>query len=183
MNVTIETFEEAIAFAVQAHKGQTRKGDGRPYILHPMSVMLRIYKAKRSENMFLLGTVAILHDTVEDCNVTLQQITEKFGLYVAAIVEELTLDNKQYKLIGKAKYLTQRMLKMSSYALSIKLCDRLDNVSDLDTMNSVFRDNYIAETIYILNDLHLRKLTNTHLKLIDLIVGEIVKYRSYSWYK
>lgn len=169
--VTSETLQRAIEFAVKKHRGQKRKGDKRPYIMHPLSVMIRLYNIKDSENLFLLATAAVLHDTVEDCGVKLKTIARKFGHAVAALVEELTLDKAQYELIGKTEYLCQEVVKMSSYALCIKLCDRLDNVEDLNSMSVEFRSKYIKETRDIIDSLFAKrtKLTNTHIKLISLI--------------
>lgn len=171
--ITAETFEKAILFAVKAHQGQRRKGDGRPYILHPMSVMHTLYGIKESKNIYLLATAAILHDCVEDCGVKLSTIAKLFGHSVASLVEELTLDKSKYETIGKTEYLCQEVLKMSSYALCIKLCDRLDNVRDMKKMSESFRLKYRAETREILNRLKQRKVTKTHAKLIKLIEKEI----------
>jgi myo-inositol-1(or 4)-monophosphatase len=74
-------FEQALEFALQKHKGQKRKGNNMPYFWHPMSVARNVQEVKESTNLELLMTVAILHDTVEDCkhlNVTIQEIAEVF---------------------------------------------------------------------------------------------------------
>lgn len=176
MKITAELLEKAILFAVKAHRGQRRKGDGRPYILHPMSVLRTLYDVKDSKNMYLLAIAVILHDTVEDCGVSLKKIAKKFGHQVAALVEELTLLKENYETIGKTKYLCQEVLAMSSYALCIKLCDRLDNVSprEITKMNEDFKKKYKAETWEIVNTLEeKRKLTKTHIKLIKMIKKEI----------
>lgn len=177
MNVTAETLESAMEFAIKAHKGQRRKGDKRPYIMHPFSVMNKIYRHKMSKNMFLLLTAAVLHDTVEDCEVTLKEIVKLFGIHVGALVEELTLDKAQYAKLGKKEYLTQSLNRMSSYALALKLCDRLDNVEDMRFTTPDFRRTYFAETKYILKNLD-RKLTKTHKRLIKKI-----KRKMRSWKK
>ena len=171
--ITTELFQDAIEFAVEKHKGQKRKGDGRPYILHPIEVTNFIMKFKKTENAYLLGACAVLHDTVEDCNVALQEIAEKFGYQVASIVQELTLDKTQYELIGKAEYLARHTVKMSTYALAIKLCDRLSNVRDLDSMSDDFASKYKKETRLIIDRLQNRRLTKTHKKIIKLIEKEI----------
>lgn len=167
--VSAELLEKAIRFAVKKHKGQRRKGDGRPYIMHPISVMTRIQAIKKSSNIRLLGAAAILHDVVEDCGVSLKKIAKKFGYHVAALVDELTLDKSQYEAIGKTKYLCNEMHRMSSYALAIKLCDRLDNVLDMQDMPKAFQDRYKTETLEILQSISKRKLTKTHKELIKQI--------------
>jgi guanosine-3',5'-bis(diphosphate) 3'-pyrophosphohydrolase len=171
--IDAKVFEQAIVFAVASHKGQARKGDGRPYILHPLSVMNRLYSVKKSKNVFLLGAACVLHDVVEDCGVTLREIADIFGYHVASLVQELTLDKEKYETIGKREYLAQEMMKMSSYALCIKLCDSLDNVSDLLTMGNSFRVRYTEETLYLMRRIKERKLTKTHKKLRKKILRKL----------
>lgn len=180
MNVTAEIFQKAIDFAVKAHEGVYRKGNKAPYIIHPMAVMGRVMTIKKSSNMFLLATVALLHDTVEDVEfVTIKLITEEFGLYVAALVDELTTDKEKCNLVGKKEYLSAKMVSMSSYALVIKLCDRLENVIDMKGMNENFQMRYCDETNHILNHIenHRTKISLTHLKLIEMIKTELNTYQ------
>jgi (p)ppGpp synthase/HD superfamily hydrolase len=169
MRVDATTLQKALLFATMKHQDQFRKGDGKPYILHPISVLLTLDRLKKSKNKFLLATAAVLHDVVEDCNVTVQEIADKFGYSVASIVEELTSDKEKIDSMGKKEYLLDKMLVMSSYALCIKLCDRLDNVSDLESMNDEFKQRTITETQFILDGLSSRKLTSTHKKIIKKI--------------
>lgn len=177
MKGSAKLLERAILFAVKAHKGQRRKGDGRPYIMHPMAVMSTLYSIKKSKNIYIMAAAAILHDTVEDCGISIKKITKKFGLSVAGLVQELTLNKEKYKTIGKTEYLCQEVLEMSNYALCIKLCDRLDNVRDLETMTEEFRLKYIVETERILNVLMKeRKLTYTHDRLVQMLKLEIRKH-------
>lgn len=177
MKIDSKIFEKAILFALNAHNGQVRKGDGRPYILHPISVMNRIYEIKSSSsNLFLLGIASLLHDTVEDTDVTLEQIAQEFGYQVASIVQELTIDEKECKRVGKAEYLASTMIAMSSYALCIKLCDRLDNICDMKQLSEEERKKRTDETVYILVKLKAEriKLTKTHTKLTKLIFKNLV---------
>jgi len=171
MIVTAETFQRAIEFAAKAHRGQYRKGDGRPYITHPMSVMTRLRAAKQSTNQYLLGTCAVLHDVVEDCGIELDDIAHEFGYYVAAIVQELTLDKSKYETVGKTKYLSQELTRMSSYALAIKLCDRIDNLEDMHAMTTGFIERYLKETADIIDYViaNRKRLTPTHYTLIEQI--------------
>lgn len=179
--ITNDVLEKAIIFATKKHKGQRRKGNKRPYIMHPISVMNTLYQIKEhSDNIYLLAAAAILHDTVEDCGVSLKKIAKKFGYHVASLVEELTLDKNQYEIIGKTKYLSIHMMSMSSYALCIKLCDRLDNVKDLKSMNSNFRSRYISETKDILNYISENRsnITGTHKVLISMINDVLNSYNT-----
>lgn len=147
-------FEKALEFALKKHKGQKRKHTNMPYFWHPISVAENIEEIKKSRNIELLMTAALLHDTVEDCKgVTIAMIAKKFGYYVAALVEELTSDGKEIKKIGKTAYLKNKMANLSSYGLVIKLADRRHNIEDLPTATKIFKKKYTAETIEILNHL------------------------------
>ncbi|MFA6256189.1 MAG: HD domain-containing protein [Candidatus Absconditabacterales bacterium] len=172
MNTFTGMFEKALEFALEKHKGQKRKSTNMPYYWHPISVAKNIEETKKSKNLELLMTAALLHDTVEDCaGVTIQEIAEKFGYYVAALVDELTSDEKEIAKIGKTEYLQKKMTNLSSYGLVIKLSDRLNNVRDLNKTSETFQKRYTQETLAILDHLQsgIRKLTQTHQKLIAKI--------------
>ena len=90
---------------------------------------------------------------------------------MASLVQELTSDPEKIKQMGKAEYLKQKMATMSSYALVIKLADRLDNVRDITTAKTPeWRARYAEETNKILDYIERhRALSGTHKKLIELI--------------
>ena len=77
-------FDRAVVFAVKAHSGTERRGKGFPYIIHPMEAVAIV--ATISSDQSLLAA-AILHDTIEDTSVTLDDIRREFGDRVAAIVK------------------------------------------------------------------------------------------------
>ncbi len=171
MKIDSKLLEKAIVYATEKHKGQVRKGDGRPYILHPLSVLIKLNKYKKSKNQFMLGIACAVHDVFEDVEgVTLQEIAEHFGHKVAALVEELSTNKDECNALGKPQYLLNKMLAMSTYALCIKLCDRLDNLEDMKTMSEEFKSKSIAETCFIIEGLIKgRDLTKTHKALIKAI--------------
>lgn len=74
--------DEAIRLAVEAHRGQVDKA-GAPYILHPLRMML-------TQPDDLRRIVAVLHDVVEDCGITLDTLGARFGMPVAEAVDALT---------------------------------------------------------------------------------------------
>ncbi|UKK50750.1 HD domain-containing protein [Prevotella sp. E13-17] len=78
-----ELLDRAIVFAVRAHAGTERRGKGFPYIVHPMEAMEIV--ATMTPDQELLAA-AVLHDTVEDTDVTIEQIRREFGERVAALV-------------------------------------------------------------------------------------------------
>jgi cytidyltransferase-like protein len=165
-----EGAEEALQYATQAHAGQTRSG-GEPYITHPMRVADHIKQYEQSHDLDALISAAYLHDTIEDTDTTHEALHDLFGGLVASLVKELTSDPDQIKKVGKAQYLAHKMAAMSSYALVIKLADRLDNVKDITTARTPqWRQKYKNETEHILNYIEkTRALSGTHQKLISLI--------------
>lgn len=85
-------FDEAVCFAVRAHAGQCRKADHSPYILHPMETAAIC--ATVSTDPELLAA-AVLHDTVEDCGVSLEELSARFGPRVARLVAAETEDKRR----------------------------------------------------------------------------------------
>ena len=79
-----QLLDRAIMFAVKAHAGTERRGKGFPYIVHPMEAMEIV--ATMTPDQELLAAAA-LHDTVEDTDLTIEQIRAEFGERVAALVE------------------------------------------------------------------------------------------------
>ena len=78
-----ELLDRAIVFAVQAHAGTERRGKGFPYIVHPMEAMEIV--ATITPDQELLAAAA-LHDTVEDTDVTVEEIRAQFGDRIASLV-------------------------------------------------------------------------------------------------
>ena len=79
-----DLLDRAIIFAVKAHHNSERRGKGFPYIVHPMEAV-EIVATITSDQELLAA--AVLHDTVEDTDVTLEDIRHEFGDHVASIVE------------------------------------------------------------------------------------------------
>ena len=78
-----ELLDRAIIFAVRAHTGTERRGKGFPYIVHPMEAMEIV--ATITPDQELLAAAA-LHDTVEDTDVTIDDIRKEFGERIASLV-------------------------------------------------------------------------------------------------
>lgn len=108
--------QRAIGFATEKHKGQTRKDGKTPYITHPMAVMSLVKRFTDDERVWC---AAVLHDTVEDCGVKLEEIEKLFGKPVAKLVKELSKNHTKYENIS------------SREGLLIKMADDLHNVSTI----------------------------------------------------
>lgn len=87
----MELVSEAIAFAAKAHDGMRRKKSGTPYILHPMEAAVIVGTMTDDQNLI---AAAALHDVVEDAGITLEEIEEKFGKRVRALVQSETEDKR-----------------------------------------------------------------------------------------
>ena len=87
----MELVSEAIAFAVKAHDGMRRKKSDAPYILHPMEAAVIVGTMTDDQNLI---AAAALHDVVEDANITMGEIEERFGERVRELVESETEDKR-----------------------------------------------------------------------------------------
>ncbi len=174
---TQEIINKTLKFATEAHEGQTRS-DGSPYINHPLRVTLNLTYAGGFDNDINdVYAAAMLHDTVEDCGVTYETIEGLFNSTVASLVEELTNDKEECNRVGKIEYLSEKMLDMTSDALTIKLSDRYDNVCDIETAKSEkWRKKYKFETLGIMSKLLLdRNLNQTQKKFVRAIIDQVTK--------
>ena len=88
MAIFTARIERAIALAVKAHDGQTRKGDGEtPYIVHPVTVALILSRFTGDEDIIIAG---LLHDTLEDTSLQDSDIAREFGQKVLDMVKDVT---------------------------------------------------------------------------------------------
>ena len=88
-NIDTAKLHDAIIFAAKAHKGQVRKGTDVDYLTHPMEVLQILTQMRADGNLLIAG---VLHDVAEDTDVTIDEIREKFGDDVAALVDHHTED-------------------------------------------------------------------------------------------
>ncbi|MCX6311741.1 MAG: HD domain-containing protein [Bacteroidetes bacterium] len=120
---------DAILFAAESHAGQFRKDGITPYINHPLEVMhLLIHTGEINDPEILIA--AVLHDVVEDTNITIQEITDRFGEKVAKIVLELTDDKSLTKEERKMQQLISA-IQLSESAKHIRISDKICNVYDI----------------------------------------------------
>ena len=87
----MELVSEAIAFAVKAHDGMRRKKSNAPYILHPMEAAVIVGTMTDDQNLI---AAAALHDVVEDAEISIEKVEEKFGKRVRELVESETEDKR-----------------------------------------------------------------------------------------
>ena len=122
----IGRIEKAFKVADRCHTGQKRKS-GDPYITHPVAVTTILAELGASGATLIAG---LLHDTVEDTDYTLEQLTEDFGAEVAELVDGVTkLDKVTYGEHAQAETVRKMVIAMAKdiRVLVIKLADRLHN--------------------------------------------------------
>ncbi|MGA0584892.1 MAG: RelA/SpoT family protein, partial [Castellaniella sp.] len=146
----IERIREAYRFADNAHLGQFR-ASGEPYISHPIAVTEICAGWKLDADSLM---AALLHDVIEDQNVSKQELAEKFGLEVAEIVDGLTkLERLEYatKAEQQAESFRKMLLAMARdvRVILIKLADRLHNMRTLDAVNPEKARRVARETLDI----------------------------------
>ncbi|MHA1797348.1 MAG: HD domain-containing protein [Candidatus Helarchaeota archaeon] len=164
--------EKVIQFARKKHQGQFRKNHDIPYIAHPIGVA-NILKNLNVEDDLI--KVAYLHDVLEDTEASYEEIKTNFGERIANLVLELTNDPVEISKLGKTRYLINKINKMSSDALTIKLADRLNNVEDIEETDAKFRKYYVKQTHEILEHLE-RKLNKNQRILYELILKKIKEF-------
>lgn len=122
--------DRAIVFALRAHAGTERRGKGFPYIVHPLEAVEIV--ATMTADQELLAAAA-LHDTVEDTDVTIEQIREEFGEHIASLVEA----ESDIKVTGVSKEKSWRIRKQAAIdrlaaapldAKMVALGDKLSNM-------------------------------------------------------
>ena len=161
--------DEVLKFAIERHKGQLRS-DGQEYITHPIRVSEIVTKYKPSQNANIIKAGALLHDILEDTYTSYRELQDRFGEVVASLVMEVTSSTFMPKLVGKQIYLAHKMQYMSSYALIIKLADRLDNISDLKGLQLEKIQKTFFDTIYMVNYIQSKRiLTDAQSNLLDAI--------------
>lgn len=168
-----QKIRKAFDLALDAHKDMRRKS-GEPYIYHPLAV------AQICAEEIGLGTTsivcALLHDTVEDTPITLEDIRLGFGAKVAQIIDGLTkisgvFDQSTNSI--QAENFRKMLLTLSEdvRVILIKLADRLHNMRTLDSMSRKNQMKISSETLYLYAPLaHRLGLYNIKTELEDLSI-------------
>ncbi len=140
--------ERAYAAAEKAHRGQTRKS-GEPYITHPLAVAQILADLGIGAKTL---AAALLHDTVEDTDYTLEMLRKDFGDEVAMLVDGVTkLDKLKYGDSAQAETVRKMVVAMSKdiRVLVIKLADRLHNARTWGFVPTASAERKAQETLEI----------------------------------
>ena len=142
---------EAYEFGKHAHRNQKRSS-GEPYFIHCLSVAYILTSYQADEDTII---AALLHDTVEDTDVTFEDIRKRFGKDVELLVDGVTKLSKEKFRDAKAERKFQSMRKMFEImskdirCILIKLCDRLHNASTFDALRQEKKERIAKETLNI----------------------------------
>ncbi len=122
--------DRAILFAVRAHAGTERRGKGFPYIVHPLEAVEIVATMTRDQELL---AAAALHDTVEDTDVTIEQIRAEFGDRVAALVASESEDyapgvSEEASWHARKQAAIDRLARASRDAKMVALGDKLSNM-------------------------------------------------------
>jgi len=122
--------DQAIVFAVRAHAGTERRGKGFPYIVHPMEAVEIVATMTCDQELL---AAAVLHDTVEDTDVTIEQIRTEFGERVASFVATESDEPHQSRdsienWRARKQAAIDRLVRASREAKMVALGDKLSNM-------------------------------------------------------
>ncbi|WP_276501062.1 RelA/SpoT family protein [Terrimonas pollutisoli] len=145
-----ELLRTAFEMSVDAHKTMRRKS-GEPYILHPLAV------AKICVEEIGLGVrstiCSLLHDTVEDTDISLEDVEREFGQEIARIVDGLTKISNVIDINGSQQAENFKKILMTltddPRVILIKLADRLHNMRTLESMKREKQLKISSETVYV----------------------------------
>ena len=123
-------FVKAVAFAADKHRNQRRKdADASPYINHPIALANVLANEGGVDDATVL-CAAVLHDTIEDTETTVDEIRALFGPQVAAVVLEVTDDKSLEKQVRKQRQV-EHAPHISTEAKLVKLADKISNLRDI----------------------------------------------------
>lgn len=154
----MKLYTEVLIFAAKAHDTQLRKYTKAPYITHPVAVAQMVHSFGGTDEMV---AAALLHDTVEDTDVTIGAIEFNFGPQIAELVIWLTDDAS---IVGNRAFrktaALQRLASAPAEAQTVKVADLIDNTYSIVEHDSNFAIVFLKEKRALLDVLHL---ANPHL--------------------
>ena len=126
----LSDFVRALAFASRKHSQQRRKDEeASPYINHPIALVSILAVEAGIHDPDVL-CAALLHDTIEDTETSVEELVETFGGHVASLVQEVT-DDKRLPKAERKLLQVAHAAHLSAKARSVKLADKIANLRDV----------------------------------------------------
>lgn len=175
----MQRVREAFRYADEMHLGQIRKS-GEPYISHPLAVA-EICADWKLDTQAIMA--ALLHDIIEDLDVKIDELIERFGAPVAGLVDGLSKLEKlqfQNQVDAQGENFRKMLLAMSKdvRVILIKLADRLHNMRTLDAMDISKRKRIARETMEVYVPIaHRLGINNLYREMQDLAFHNLHPYR------
>lgn len=191
-----EQILKALEHAERLHANQVRKS-GDPYIIHPFTVAYEIANLRLDTNTVI---AALLHDTIEDCNISYDELNQEYGDEVAKLVDGVTkvasLTHNSLQRYSEIENLKKFIIALSKdiRVLLIKLADRLHNMRTIEALPPDKQITYARETLelyvplaeYIrigkfkreLEDLAFKVLEPERYKTIEMLVKRYTDFAS-----
>jgi GTP pyrophosphokinase len=152
----LDMIQDAFQYAKKYHEGQLRKS-GEPYIIHPLDVAIILAELRTDPTTIVAG---LLHDIIEDTDVTFEDVKQRFGEEVALLIEGVTklgqykfkeLDHEESKIKAQASNYQKMLIAMSKdiRVIIVKLADRLNNIRTLSSLPEVKQVRIARETMDI----------------------------------
>ena len=165
---------DALNLAISAHDGQVRRYTGEPFVLHPIAVADTVFEFERDP---LVLAAALLHDVVEDTEVTARDLADRFPASVVRMVLSLTnpSDPKDGDRAARKAVDHAHVARSEPRAQTIKYADIHHNVHSIARHDPAFAPTYLAEKASL-----IRRLDRGHPVLrrrvresIDGLIGEM----------
>lgn len=119
---------DATRVAADAHDGQFRKGTRVPYLVHPLRVAAVLSHAGLGDTVV---AAAILHDTIEDTNVTIEELRRRFPPHVCDLVVSATEPDKSASWENRKTRAVAQVADLATDALCLLCVDKIDNLESL----------------------------------------------------
>ncbi|WP_328043340.1 HD domain-containing protein [Neobacillus mesonae] len=175
----MDVIDKALQAASKAHERQYRKGTDIPYIVHPVAVGMILLKAGYSEQVVAAG---ILHDTVEDTDVTLQDLERDFGQEIAEMVAGCTEPDKSLSWEQRKEHTIEYLKTASTEIRAIACADKLHNLRSIindqeqygEEVWSRFKRGKVQQKWYYTNIIESLRYVGSF-QLVDELEQEVVR--------
>jgi myo-inositol-1(or 4)-monophosphatase len=139
-----DLLDRAIVFAVRAHAGTERRGKGFPYIVHPMEAVAIVSTMTPDQELL---AAAALHDTVEDTDVTVEQLRSEFGDRIASLVADESDEfeagvSEEDSWHARKRAAINRLARASRDAKMVAMGDKLSNMRAIARDYAVQGDSF-----------------------------------------